>query len=90
MEATYVGIHMWAQAVEEGGTTKVDTVRAAMARPDLRRSGRLHAEDGRDATTTCWKPVMIGEVQANGQFSVVWKTTKTHPRPALEPVHPRQ
>ncbi len=36
------------------------------------------------------KPVMIGEVQANGQFSVVWKTDRTDPRPALEPVHPRQ
>ena len=24
-----------------------------------------------------WKPVMIGEVQANGQFDVVWKTDKT-------------
>ena len=24
-----------------------------------------------------WKPVMIGEVQGNGQFDVVWKTDKT-------------
>jgi urea transport system substrate-binding protein len=31
MEATYVGIHMWAQAVEKAGTTDVDKVRAAMA-----------------------------------------------------------
>ncbi|MEG7741735.1 transporter substrate-binding protein, partial [Listeria monocytogenes] len=31
MEATYVGLHMWAQAVEKAGTTDVDKVRAAMA-----------------------------------------------------------
>src|SRR5512132_2877832 len=31
MEATYVGIHMWAQAVKKSGTTKVDEVRKAMA-----------------------------------------------------------
>src|SRR3977135_441229 len=30
MEATYVGIHMWAQAVQKAGTTKVDEVRKAM------------------------------------------------------------
>ncbi len=31
MEATYVGIHMWAQAVEKAKTTDVDKVREAMA-----------------------------------------------------------
>ena len=24
-----------------------------------------------------WKPVMIGEIQGNGQFNVVWKTKTT-------------
>ena len=31
MEATYVGIHMWAQAVEKAGSTEVDKVRDALA-----------------------------------------------------------
>src|SRR4051812_3354570 len=31
MEATYIGIHMWAQAVEQAGTTDVDAVRQAVA-----------------------------------------------------------
>ena len=31
MEATYVGINMWKQAVEKAGTTDVDKVRDAMA-----------------------------------------------------------
>ncbi|HBD35351.1 MAG TPA: urea ABC transporter substrate-binding protein, partial [Cupriavidus sp.] len=30
MEATYVGIHMWAQAVKKAGSTDPDKVRAAM------------------------------------------------------------
>src|SRR5690606_8874264 len=31
MEATYIGIHMWKQAVEKAGTTDVDPVINAMA-----------------------------------------------------------
>src|SRR5215831_13383495 len=31
MEATYIGIHMWAQAVEQAGTTDVNAVRQAVA-----------------------------------------------------------
>ncbi|HDG7771944.1 TPA: transporter substrate-binding protein, partial [Klebsiella quasipneumoniae] len=31
MEATWVGLHMWAQAVTKAGTTDVDKVRDAMA-----------------------------------------------------------
>jgi urea transport system substrate-binding protein len=72
MEATYVGIHMWAQAVEKAGTTDVDKVRQALygqtfAAPSgytltMEKNHHLH------------KPVMIGEVQEDGQFSVVWQT----------------
>ena len=29
MEATYIGIKMWAQAVEQAGTTNIDAVRQA-------------------------------------------------------------
>ena len=73
MEATYVGLHMWAQAVEKAGTTDPDKVRAAMA------GQTFSAPDGytltMDATNHhLHKPVMIGEVGANGQFDVVWKT----------------
>jgi urea transport system substrate-binding protein len=36
MEATYVGINMWKQAVEKAGTTDVDKVRDAMAGQTLK------------------------------------------------------
>ena len=73
MEATYVGLNMWAQAVEKAGTTDVDKVRAAMA------GQTFQAPDGytlvMDETNHhLHKPVMIGEVDANGQFEVVWQT----------------
>ncbi|MEW6693946.1 MAG: urea ABC transporter substrate-binding protein [Pseudomonadota bacterium] len=73
MEATYIGIHMWKQAVEKAKSTAVDEVIAAMAGQTFdapcgfkvkmdERNHHLH------------KPVFIGEVRADGQFNVVWKT----------------
>lgn len=73
MEATWVGIHMWAQAVEKAQSTDVDKVRAAMA-------GQTYpAPSGFTLTMDktnhhLHKPVMIGEIEADGQFNVVWQT----------------
>ena len=73
MEATYVGIHMWAQAVQKAGTTEVGAVRKAMSgQTYVAPSGFTLKMD--ETNHHLWKPVMIGEVQANGQFDVVWKT----------------
>ena len=76
MEATYVGMHMWAQAVKKAGTTNVDAVRKAMAGQTFKApSGYTLKMD--ETNHHLWKPVMIGEVQADGQFSIVWDTKKT-------------
>ncbi|MGD2139126.1 MAG: urea ABC transporter substrate-binding protein, partial [Burkholderiales bacterium] len=73
MEATYVGIHMWAQAVEKAGTTDVDKVREAMAGQTFKApSGFTLTMD--ETNHHLHKPVMIGEILPNGQFQVVWKT----------------
>jgi urea transport system substrate-binding protein len=73
MEATYVGIHMWAQAVQKAGSVKVDEVRKAMGGQTFTApSGYTLKMD--EENHHLWKPVMIGEVQGNGQFDVVWKT----------------
>jgi len=75
MEATYVGIHMWAQAVKKAGTTDVDKVRIAMAGQKFKApSGFTLTMDG--TNHHLHKPVMIGEILSNGQFQVVWKTKK--------------
>ncbi|VTP61121.1 Aliphatic amidase expression-regulating protein [Serratia rubidaea] len=73
MEATYVGIHMWAQAVEKAGTTDVDKVRAAMAGQQFAApSGFTLTMDA--VNHHLHKPVMIGEIEDNGQFNVVWQS----------------
>jgi len=73
MEATYIGIHMWKQAVEKAKSTDTDKVIAAMAGQTVKAPGGF--------TSTMdlknhhlHKPVFIGEVKADGQFNVVWKT----------------
>lgn len=73
MEATYVGINMWAQAVKKAGTTDVNAVRKAMSGQTFPApSGYLLTMD--EKNHHLHKPVMIGEVKSNGQFDVVWKT----------------
>jgi urea transport system substrate-binding protein len=75
MEATYVGIHMWAQAVKKAGTTDVDKVRQAMYGQTFKApSGFTLTMD--KSNHHLHKPVMIGEILPNGQFQVVWKTKK--------------
>ena len=75
MEATYVGIHMWAQAVKKAGTTDVDKVRQAMYGQTFKSpSGFTLTMD--KSNHHLHKPVMIGEILPNGQFQVVWKTKK--------------
>ena len=73
MEATYIGIHMWAQAVEKAKSTDVDKVIAAMAGQTFKApSGFVAKMD--EKNHHLHKPVFIGEVKADGQFNVVWKT----------------
>ncbi|GLS15031.1 urea ABC transporter substrate-binding protein [Hydrogenophaga electricum] len=73
MEATYIGIHMWKQAVEKAKSTDTDKVIAAMA-------GQTFPAPGGFTSTMdpknhhLHKPVFIGEIKADGQFNVVWKT----------------
>jgi urea transport system substrate-binding protein len=73
MEATYVGIHMWKQAVEKARTTDVDKVIAAVAGQTFKApSGFALKMD--ETNHHLHKPVFIGEIRPDGQFNVVWKT----------------
>src|SRR5688572_11228718 len=73
MEATYIGVYMWKQAVEKAKSFETDKVIAAMG------GQTFAAPSGFTATMDpknhhLHKPVFIGEVKADGQFNVVWKT----------------
>ncbi|HYO96546.1 MAG TPA: urea ABC transporter substrate-binding protein [Polyangiaceae bacterium] len=73
MEATYVGIKMWAQAVEQAGTIEVNAVRQAVGGQVVKSpSGFPMVMDAKNHHLH--KPVFIAEVKADGQFQVVWKT----------------
>ncbi|HAI28828.1 MULTISPECIES: urea ABC transporter substrate-binding protein [Thalassospira] len=75
MEATYIGFNMWKQAVEQAGTTDVDAVRQAMYGQEV-----ANLTGGTAVMNTnhhLSKPVLIGEVQDNGQFDIVWETEGT-------------
>ena len=73
MEATYIGINMWKQAVEKAGTTDVDKVISAMGGQKFKAPSGFVAEMDKN-NHHLHKPVFIGEVKADGQFNVVWKT----------------
>ena len=73
MEATYVGINMWKQAVEKAKSTDSDKVIAAMAGQTFKApSGFTLTMD--KTNHHLHRPVYIGEVKADGQFNIVWKT----------------
>ncbi|RST86343.1 urea ABC transporter substrate-binding protein [Aquibium carbonis] len=73
MEAHYIGFNMWVKAVEKAGTTDSDAVIDAMigvSVPNL--TGGYSAMMPNHHIT---KPVLIGEIQADGQMETVWETT---------------
>ena len=73
MEATYIGVHMWAQAVAKAKSTDVDKVRAAMYGQTFKAPSGITSKMD-EKNHHLHKSVFIGEVKADGQFNVVWKT----------------
>jgi urea transport system substrate-binding protein len=72
MEAHYIGFNMWVQAVRQAGTTDVDAVRQAMYGQQVRNlTGGMSVMNANHHLS---KPVLIGEIQPDGQFAVVWET----------------
>jgi urea transport system substrate-binding protein len=72
MEAHYIGFNMWVKAVEKAGTTdpaKVIDAMIGVSVPNL--TGGLSAMMPNHHIT---KPVLIGEIQDDGQFNTVWET----------------
>lgn len=77
MEATYIGFKAWAKAVEKAGSTDVDKVRSALYGIKVANLTGGTAEVLANHHIT--KPVLIGEIQENGQFEIVWSTEKEVP-----------
>lgn len=76
MEATYIGFNMWVKAVEKVGSTDVDKVIDAMVgikTPNL-TGGTAEMLPNHHLT----KPVLIGEIQDDGQFEIVSQTKEVN------------
>ncbi|MDY7220764.1 urea ABC transporter substrate-binding protein [Halalkalibacterium halodurans] len=83
IEAGYLMVHLWAQAVEAAGTTDIEAVREAASTIEFSAPGGLVKVDGDNQHL--YKTVRIGEVQADGQFEEVWNSGEpVKPDPFLE------
>ncbi|MCJ8310141.1 MAG: urea ABC transporter substrate-binding protein [Hyphomicrobiales bacterium] len=72
MEAHYIGFNMWVKAVEKAGTTDPDAVIDAIVGVEVPNlTGGISKMLPNHHIT---KPVLIGEIQADGQFEVVSQT----------------
>ncbi len=72
MEATYLGFNMWAKAVEKAGTTESDVVQEAIIGVTVPNLTGGYATMMPNHHIT--KPVLIGEIQDDGQFVTVFET----------------
>ncbi|MCG6940346.1 MAG: urea ABC transporter substrate-binding protein [Thiohalocapsa sp.] len=72
MEAHKIGFDLWVKAVEKAGTTDPDKVIDAIVGLETNNltGGTAKMLPNHHIT----KPVLIGEIQDDGQFAVVWET----------------
>ena len=75
MEATYIGFNMWVKAVEKAGTTESNAVQDALIGVTVPNLSGSYATMMPNHHIT--KPVLIGEIQEDGQFQVVYETPTT-------------
>ncbi|OYU47694.1 MAG: urea ABC transporter substrate-binding protein [Rhizobiales bacterium PAR1] len=72
MEAHVIGFNMWVKAVEKAGTINVDKVIDTL--PGIEVPNLTGGVSKMLPNHHITKPVLIGEVRADGQFDVVWQT----------------
>jgi urea transport system substrate-binding protein len=82
MEAAYFGVYMWAQAVTEAQSPAVHLVREALKDQSFNSPGGIVYVDAQTQHT--WKTVRIGQINADGQFNIVW-SSQTPVRPVPYP-----
>jgi urea transport system substrate-binding protein len=79
MESAYLLFNMWAQAVTKAGSTDVGPIRQAMIGQSVVSPGGYTAVMNENHHIT--KPVMIGEVQGDGQFKIIFRSAPLAPVP---------
>jgi len=75
IEAAYVGVRLWAQAVRDAGTVEPEQVKHALLHQSTASPSGIAAVDR--GTHHLWKQVRIGKARADGQFDLVWDSEDT-------------
>jgi len=71
MEAAYIMVYLWKQAVEQAGTTELEAVRKAAIGQTLDApEGPVKMQPSHHIS----KIVRIGQVRDDGLFDIVWST----------------
>jgi urea transport system substrate-binding protein len=83
MEAHVIGFAMWVEAVKKAGTTDPDRVIDAL--PGIKVPNLTGGTAEMLPNHHITKPAFIGEVRADGQFDVVWKSGGLVPGDAWSP-----
>jgi urea transport system substrate-binding protein len=79
IEAAYIGVHLWSQAVRDAGTDDAEEVNRALLHQSMTSPSGIAAIDAR--TRHVWKRVRIGKARTDGQFDLVWNSDE-----ALRPI----
>ena len=75
MEAAYVGVKLWVNALRDAGSPEMSTIKIVLARQTLSAPGGIVAVDA--DTMHLWKPVRIGRARADGQFDIAWQSGRS-------------
>lgn len=78
MESEHILFNMWSQAVKKAGTTEVNAVRTAMIGQTFKSPSGVEVVMG--ANHHMAKPMMLGQITADGEIKVVYKTAVLPPR----------
>ena len=70
LEAAYLGVKLWSQAVARNATSEVGIIRETVLDQSYHAPSGVVYSDPRNRHT--WKTVRIGRIRADGQFQVVW------------------
>ena len=83
----YFSVYLWAQAVEEGQSDSVRSIRERMKDQSYQAPGGIVYVDA--TTRHTWKPVRIGKIRQDGQFDVIWSSGRAV-RPIPFPAYRRR
>ncbi|WP_313561442.1 urea ABC transporter substrate-binding protein [Ruminiclostridium cellobioparum] len=83
IEAAYINVYLWAEAVKKAGSTDTAKVKEAAKGLEFKAPEGTVKIEGENQHL--WKPVRIGEVQPDGLIKEIWSTAQSvKPDPYLK------